>query len=893
MDSGDTTWIAMSNSHAIASNTAWDYAAPPRTTTGGGPRNAAAQSMRGNIFLAPVFAIFLAACNGYSPSTLQSRGMSFPANGCTESTLDQAVKKFGSAVDRLTYDSSWVCVSRTQAKYEQDLAAEEAKLPSKSPLPNLNASTGPVAPVPEPVDEISTHKQQERQAVLAPDEIMIRDKLERPFVASTGRASLGIALAGGGSMAAAFGSGELSGLADRDLVDSASYISSVSGGGYAAYFYYAHKIIPAVRLGETPPTTKHLYDDCVRYPARKGTSNREAPRATPEVLAAITEAGGCDVEELFPRRIDDPKAQASKYQAFVRCQQDVLNPGECSIERTTGDFGVPPMVFLTTLLSMPPSWVSTTIFDWGLVTSPAAESYRNGIGMAYGAMPTNLKPLLRLGESGKRSFWGHGPYLEPRTIRVLCPPESDAYATGCNPGPQYTLPAPLKFEELRKGLLEARANGRPMPFWIINAVATESRSTFGWWQTAGKFSTTSSDIFEMTPVAHGSGRYGYVSAPMSLHGFSVLDSVTAAAAFLDPNQNVEGGRYLRGPIGVLQRVFNLDWGIDISNYNVSDARRTLHTAMPFPMFDSPVSQHVVHRGQSKEDKDRVGSVFIRLIDGGNGENLGLYSLLKRGTRNIVVSDAAFDGNGTFDDICEARRRISFAPDGKPKHLYVPGLLGLDQHCANYEKEKLGYGVHRWAFEFPVLLGCVRKDARSDEASACSNLSDGDSRLFIVKPAVDSEAFRTRQLENFWEKSGQSNSRLTACTLPGGIHDHPEPINCETSVFMLLNWGAGDRKGYCQVFPQHSTVWATANSSHLIYAAYRELARQYTARAGTLIKALSKEDDTAAARTFESIAEEQFRHGLTSTAVPCDPAEWKRSPWAAERTKELGAVDPVL
>ncbi len=806
--------------------------------------------------------------------------MPFPANGCKESALDEAATRFASVSDPLIYDANWVCVSRTAAKYEQDLVAEKAKISPISTLANLDASSGPSESMPEPLDDAAKLRKLERQAVLAPDEIMIRDKLEGPFVKSPGRASLGIALAGGGSKAAAFGSGVLSGLADRDLLDSAAYISSVSGGGYAAYFYYAHKVIPVVRFGERPPTSKHLYNDCVRYPATKSNTSTEAPSATTEVLAAIAKAGGCDVDELFPRRVDDDQAQSFKYQAFVRCQQDVLNPGECSIERTTGDVGVPPSAFLMTFLTMAPSWVSTTIFDWGLITSPAAVNYRNGIGMAYGATPTNLKPLLKLGESEHKSLWGYGSYLEPRTIKVICPPDHAAYARDCNPGPQYTLPAPLEFEELRRGMLKAREDGRPMPLWIINAVATESRNTLGWWQKAGKFNTTSSDIFEMTPVSHGSGRYGYVSAPMSLHGFSVLDSVTAAAAFLDPNQNVEGGRYLRGPIGVLQRFFNLDWGIDISNYNVSDARRTLHTAMPFPVFDSPVSQHLLHRGQSKEDKDRVGSVFIRLIDGGNAENLGLYSLLKRGTRNILVSDAAFDENGAFDDVCEVRRRLSYAPDGKPKYLYVPGLLGFEHHCLNYEKDKLGYGVQRWTFEFPVLLGCVRTKPRVDDATACNDLADEDSRLFIVKPAVNAEEFRTKQLENFRESPEKLRSRITACTLPGGIHDEPEPINCETTTFMSMTWGEGGRKGYCQVFPQHNTVWATANSSHLIYAAYRELARQYTARAGTLITELSKKE-TMAAKKFESIAGEQFRHGLRSTTMPCDPDEWKSSPRAAE------------
>lgn len=116
--------------------------------------------------------------------------------------------------------------------------------------------------------------------------------------------------------------------------------------------------------------------------------------------------------------------------------------------------------------------------------------------------------------------------------------------------------------------------------------------------------------------------------------------------------------------------------------------------MPFPVLDSPISRHIPHAGQSDEDKERVGSVFIRLINGGNGENLGLYSLVKRGAKNIVIADAAGDPSGSFGDICEVMRRLKDATEGTPKHLRVPGLRSLVTHCQPPLFGKQGYGIHR-------------------------------------------------------------------------------------------------------------------------------------------------------------------------------------------------------
>jgi hypothetical protein len=858
--------------------------------------------------------VVLSGCGALTPSTTESRGgLGFPLAGCTPKILAAAVENLSQA-DRipLKFTNSIVCVTDTRVQ------AEQRK--KESPAGRLGGATPEVKPVRDssspPIVDLDPSKARLSQADLelqarAEAEEEFRNGLEGAFLQRTGGGALGIALSGGGSKAAAFGSGVLAGLADADLLDSATYISTVSGGGYAAYFYYTHKIFPYLRGGGRPVASSvELFRDCVRRPGLND--------ARTSVRQRVDAVGGCTPYELQASS-SHPLGNTfhtNRHQAFVKCQQDVLQPGKCSIERTTGDLGVSGFMVASTLLTAIPSYLSTVIFDWGLNTSPAAQSYRDGIGLAYGSSIRNASDLKEIGQPApKRDFKDRPVKSLEEFKRFECAPNKENYAFDCLQGPGRQIPDPLRYEELLQAYQAARRDpSRRMPFWIMNAVAPSDRSMLGWWSILPT-ETSSSDIFEMTAVSHGSGRYGYVAAPISLHGLTVLDSVGAAAAFLDPNQNgLVSDPVPRGLIGVAQRMLNVDWGIDISNYNVSDSRRTLHTSMPFPFFDAPISKHLVHAGQPAEDKERVGSVFIRLIDGGNGENLGAHALLKRGTRNIVISDAGADKLGNFLDLCELRRRLSHLPavasdrtTRNAKYLYVPGLPGLAYHCDNIKTEKAkGYGVHDWPFTMPVLFACVRKEKRAEDRQACAGLEMAleerrplekpDSRLFVVKPALNIPRFRKDQLQNFYTRvNGEIalRSRIKDCWLPqmaaGDAGDRG--INCETAMHLKESWD--DKDGNCQSFPQHSTITSTANSSNTIYAAYRELARQYTTQIKPQLAALTTEDADAV-REFEQVAAGQFDEAaavaFNRELLPCNPKVRATSSGPAAAAGDDGALE---
>ncbi len=67
---------------------------------------------------------------------------------------------------------------------------------------------------------------------------------------------LAVTLEGGGSKSAPFAMGALAGLQEAGLLNDAEIISSVSGGSYAAYFYFS-RLLDAAKLGSHKNPNPH------------------------------------------------------------------------------------------------------------------------------------------------------------------------------------------------------------------------------------------------------------------------------------------------------------------------------------------------------------------------------------------------------------------------------------------------------------------------------------------------------------------------------------------------------------------------------------------------------------------------------------------------------------
>lgn len=762
--------------------------------------------------------LLLSACISSYPRSETRAGVSFPLPDCEEAAMrlagDQAAHS-----DKVSGAGPALCVTKLM------------------PRP------------PKPSETKSEEQRRGEEEAFSPNEKALRDLVEKPFE-KNGKPVFGLALSGGGTKASSFSVGVMAGLADNGLLDTADYISTVSGGGYAAYFYYAHRLFPILRPGPRDvPSNADLYRDCVDI----------APDwlLSTEVIGQIQKVNHCERLKLVSAHSATAAHQAEliKYQAFLKCTQDILRPGNCDMATTRRHSGISSLSAVGTLATAIPSWIPNILFDWGLATSPAAITYRDGIGLSYGATIKKAASLADL-ERGA-TLCGSDP--------------ATGLAHDCVKNTIDPDPVPMTFAELKSGLLKMNSNpATRLPFWIINAAAPEYRSSYGW-LVKTRDDVTNSDMFEMTAVSHGSGRYGYVSAPVSIYDMSVLHAVAASAAFFDSSQLVIRNPVGKAAAGVGQQLTNVNWGYDIPNYNVSTTRRIIHRALPAGLYyaDGPIASLFAPNRDLPGAAERNKPAFIRIIDGGNAENLGVYSLIKRGTPNILISDAAEDSDGMFEDICGLKKRLRDSPDGLyPQHLYVPGLANFEQHC-KLKRASTGYSIQHWRSAHPVLLGCVRRSPAADpDRETCQGLAEGETRLFIVKPAINLPSFAADQVER-----SAYRSRVKACYTRGSGKNERNLLNCDSAMFLVANskpkaetktMHAGD---VCPIFPQHGTARMTADSSATLFVAYRELARQYVDSTAQLLRDIVDGNPVGKAE-FENIARIQSEPAISRERGAC-------------------------
>jgi hypothetical protein len=196
-------------------------------------------------------------------------------------------------------------------------------------------------------------------------------------------------------------------------------------------------------------------------------------------------------------------------------------------------------------------------------------------------------------------------------------------------------------DNVRMASLEptVRKRGRLLP--IVNTTLNLVRSgdKLAWQQRK-------SESFSMTPFFCGNHRQGYrPSADYGGHsGISLSTAMAISGAAANPNMG-----YNSSPsVGFLMTLFNARLGAWLGNTNRygehTYRRNGPHQAL-WPLFAELF-------GMTHAD----GS-YINLSDGGHFDNLGLYEVVLRRCRNVLVCDAGCDGKGSFEDLGNAIRKI--------------------------------------------------------------------------------------------------------------------------------------------------------------------------------------------------------------------------------------------
>ncbi len=697
------------------------------------------------------------------------------------------------------------CATNVERDVSVRSVSDLVRAPVAAPLPTIR----PVAPAPAASSLAPPPR------VLAPPRLAAPEVVAPPAIAKPASGKIGIALAGGGTKAASYGMGVLAGLADTGLYPRVDVISTVSGGGYAAFFLYS-KLMLGQSLSQGKPELRHLFADCLPY-----------------VYRGLLPSG-LDPERLCPQTLDDARMNAFRFQQFVRCRQDVLenncDPGYDGSDGT--EYANALVLTAASALAFVPNFVARTLFDWPVTMSPSREAYMQGIGSAYGLFPLSATALR-----------------QSRDLSETC---GDHFLNcSSDTGPGLLVRDHIRFWDWKQ--YSESAEGQRMPEWIINATASPNRSIFGW-ARAGRRDFTKYTLRISARGAH-SGFYGEIKNFGTSHGrdFDLLDAVTSSAAFFDSNQTAlaQPGRMLAA-LGM--HAFALDWGIDIPNPNVHPIERYAHTMLPLwpwpwttPVavpnlpFPTYFADGLVRELRGR--RDNQSSAFIRLLDGGNNDNLGAYTLVPLGMQHLVISDHAQDSEGRMSDLCMLHNEVRLRGDpnqpGRPKRLLVPGLQDFARHCLDAAKESEcgdaacdaipgvkgsalaagGYPIDRWKHR--VLLGCIvdgnrdgtvegrpAANMRDDTAGDCEG--DADTRLYILKPALDRAAFDAAFIE------GGKVSKF-AC-------EGEDSSACEVAAYLLRKIPADSGKQDPGSFPQHTTVGMTFASNAARYGAYRELAR---------------------------------------------------------------------
>lgn len=140
----------------------------------------------------------------------------------------------------------------------------------------------------------------------------------------------------------------------------------------------------------------------------------------------------------------------------------------------------------------------------------------------------------------------------------------------------------------------------------------------------------------------------------SLPDLRLSSALTASAAAF--NSNMGGiSMHLGLPVTFLMTALNLRLGLWVPH--PCNPRRTQRRFPGIFFFREMFGRTRSVLPASSKPKETHGSWYLHLSDGAHFENLGLYELIRRHCRYIIVSDCGADPEYSFDDLANAIRRV--------------------------------------------------------------------------------------------------------------------------------------------------------------------------------------------------------------------------------------------
>ena len=224
------------------------------------------------------------------------------------------------------------------------------------------------------------------------------------------------------------------------------------------------------------------------------------------------------------------------------------------------------------------------------------------------------------------------------------------------------------------------------PLHIVNtALNLVSGRNLAWQQRQA-------ESFTVSPLHAGGPFIGYRDARGygGVHGITLGTAVTISGAAASPNQ----GYHSSVPLAFLLTMFNVRLGWWLGNPGAAGKKSWVS--------DNPSSTvNLLAREMTGDTDDTYKWVY--LSDGGHFENLGLYEMVLRRCRYIVVSDGGCDPKFTFEDLGNAIRKIRI-------DLGIPIEFGRTLMRSREEDEPWSY-VAAATIRYDVVDGEGAKDGK--------------------------------------------------------------------------------------------------------------------------------------------------------------------------------------
>lgn len=178
------------------------------------------------------------------------------------------------------------------------------------------------------------------------------------------------------------------------------------------------------------------------------------------------------------------------------------------------------------------------------------------------------------------------------------------------------------------------------PFHVVNIALNLVKGKRLAWQQR------KAESFTISPLHCGSSamdRYRHSSEYGDRQGLTLGTAVTISGAAASPNM----GYHSSPLIGFIMTLFNTRLGAWLGNPR--SKKKVWNRSGPTSAVRSMVSEAL----GLTDDANK----WIYLSDGGHFENLGLYEMVRRGCRTIVVLDGGCDRDFIYDDLGNALRKI--------------------------------------------------------------------------------------------------------------------------------------------------------------------------------------------------------------------------------------------